>query len=172
MQENERESHAAETLDAPPKRKRHFTPLSMLCIAVALLVGVFAGFLFGSGFGRPASGNDQAADAADMVDITPSPDKYTWYVKNYVGRNASACGSQRVNGKIMDYYGSASISLVFITGDGSAVTPKNMQKYKVVSQSPAPNTEIKLTYKKGDDGKDLYVDTKSLEEIILYVEKR
>ena len=37
--------------------------------------------------------------------INASPDKYTWYIQDYVGRNAAGFGYTSLGGDRMDHYG-------------------------------------------------------------------
>ncbi|WP_242328334.1 hypothetical protein [Enterococcus avium] len=105
------------------------------------------------------------------INIKPSPDKYTHYIKNYVGRNAASCGSERLNGNMMDDYGKASIELVFISENGEQVTSENAKDYVVTNQYPEPNTEIKLTFDTDENGKEYenLVSESTINEIELTV---
>ncbi|GCF93340.1 hypothetical protein NRIC_12310 [Enterococcus florum] len=104
--------------------------------------------------------------------LKQSKDKNTAYVKNYVGRNASTAGTERLSGNIMDSYGEGNLTLVFISENGEAVTEENRKDYVITDQNPEPNTEIKYTFETTDSGEQTtLVDTQSLEEIELYVKK-
>lgn len=115
-------------------------------------------------------------ESGDSIAIKPSPDKYTWYVKNYVGKNCASFGYTSLGGDRMDHYGAGYIELVFITPDGSYIdieTDDDLKRYVVTSQSLSPNTELKYTFQKDSDGNeyDSLVSTQSYEEIVLCVKK-
>lgn len=109
------------------------------------------------------------------VSIKESPDKYTWYIKDYVGKNCALLGSKW--GKTLydsTGYGAGGMYLSIISTDGSYIDledEETLKKYYVTSQSVEPNTEIKLTFLKDSEGNeyDNLVDTQSIEEINLYV---
>lgn len=109
------------------------------------------------------------------VAINPSPDKYTFYLKDYVGKNCASLGRAWGN-TIFDStgYGAGRMNLSLISTDGTYIDLKDeetLKKYYVTSQSIEPNTEIKLTFLTDDDGNeyDNLVATQSIEEISLYV---
>lgn len=111
-----------------------------------------------------------------FVVIKESPDKYTWYIKNYVGRNCAAFGQSTSwdGGYRYEEYGYAEIKFVFIAEDNSFVDPEDkesLKNYVVTAQSIAPNTELKLVYKKDSDGEeyDSLIEKQNIEEIELYV---
>lgn len=115
-------------------------------------------------------------ESGDSIAIKPPPDKYTWYVKNYVGKNCASFGYTSLGGDRMDHYGAGYIELVFITPDGSYIdieTDDDLKQYVVTSQSLSPNTELKYTFQKDSDGNeyDSLVSTQSYEEIVLCVKK-
>ena len=104
------------------------------------------------------------------VAITPSPDKYTWYIKDYVGKNCATIGYTGISGNRYDYYGDTTIKLNLIADGGSFIDANDdeeLKKYYVTGQSIEPNTEMKLTINE-DEGWE-YVDYQSIEEIDLYV---
>lgn len=113
---------------------------------------------------------DESSTSGNLK-IKTSPDKYTHYVKNYVGRNAASCGSERLSGDMMDDYGKASLDMVFIAENGEQVTPENAKDYIVTKQYPEPNTEIKLTFDT-DENREEYenlVSESTINEIELTV---
>ncbi|PZL70145.1 hypothetical protein CI088_15970 [Enterococcus plantarum] len=116
-----------------------------------------------------SSSNDETSTS--KIKIKSSPDKYTHYVKSYVGRNAATCGSKRLSGEMMDSYGEESLPIIFVSETGELVNSENAKDYVVTSQNPEPNTEIKLTYAKDEDGKeyDSLVESSSITEIELTV---
>ena len=118
----------------------------------------------------------QESNNHEAVTIKASPDKYTWYVKDYVGRNLANIGYTSMGGDRRDRYGDGTIELVLITNDGSYIDiddEENMKNYVVTGQSVEPNTEIKYTYEKYSDGTECssLIDTQNIEEIELYVKK-
>ena len=112
----------------------------------------------------------------DLTAINPSPDKYTWYVADYVGRNLASCGYISLGGDLMDSYGEAYVELVIVADDGSYVDPSDealLKCYVVTGQSVAPNAEISLVFDKDSDGVeyDNLVETQNVEEIEVYVKR-
>ena len=108
--------------------------------------------------------------------VNPSPDKYTWYIQDYVGRNAAGFGYTSLGGDRLEQYGHGYMEFCFITPDGSYLDfsdEKALSKYVVIGQSPAPNTELKLTFETDSDGNeyDFLVDHQSIEVIDLLVQK-
>ena len=118
--------------------------------------------------------NSGIPDASgSSTEIKASPDKYTWYIKNYVGRNCASIGYFSWDNARLDRYGEGEIKLVFISEDGAFVEPYDtevMKKYIVTGQNVAPNTELKLVFRKDENGDEYNsIDTQSIEEIELYV---
>lgn len=118
--------------------------------------------------------DDTVDDTA--IAINPSPDKYTWYIKNYVGKNCASIGYTALSGKRMDEYGEGLLELVFVNPDGSYVDAENedvLKEYSVIKQNLAPNTVLKLIFDKDSDGNeyDNLVASQSFEEIVLCVKK-
>lgn len=119
--------------------------------------------------------NNTLKEPHTPVAIKSSPDKYTVYVKDYVGKNCALLGSKW--GKTLydsTGYGAGGMYLSIISTDGSYIDledEETLKKYYVTSQSVEPNTEIKLTFLKDSEGNeyDNLVDTQSIEEINLYV---
>ena len=108
------------------------------------------------------------------VAIKESPDKYTWYIKNYVGKNCASVGYTSLAGYRMDSYGDGYLKIIFVTSDGTYVdvsSEDDLKKYAVTSQSVAPNTELKLTYMKDSEGNeyDNLIESQNIEEIELSV---
>ena len=46
-----------------------------------------------------------APEETPAITIKESPDKYTWYIKNYVGKNCASIGYTSMGGDRMDSYG-------------------------------------------------------------------
>lgn len=112
----------------------------------------------------------------ELVPITPSPDKYTHYMRNYVGKNVASFGYTSLGGDRRDEYGQANIRLNLVADDGSYLDPENMdilKQYVVVSQDVAPNSLMKLTYRKNSRGEEYsnLIDSQTYESITLYVHK-
>ena len=108
------------------------------------------------------------------VAVNPSPDKYTWYVRDYVGSNVAAVGYTSLGGDRRDKYGAGNIELVLVTVDGTWVDPEDkslLQKYVVIGQSPAANTEFKYTYEKDSKGNEYsnLIDSQGFETIDLLI---
>ena len=113
---------------------------------------------------------------AEMIPIKPSPDKYTWYMRNYVGRNVASFGYTSLGGYRMDAYGKGYIKLNFIADDGAYIDPgdfEQLKQYVVTRQDVAPNTVIRLTFMKDSKGNEYsnLVQSQSYESITLYVHK-
>ena len=98
----------------------------------------------------------------DIVNYTPtaiqvSPDKYTMYVRNYVGKNVASFGYTSMGGDRMEEYGNAYVQLCFVTLDGTYIDIEDedlLKEYVVLGQNYSPNTEFKLTYKVDSNGKE------------------
>ena len=126
---------------------------------------------------KPVGSTEQTSDKG-MTKINAAPDKYTSYVKDYVGRNLAMCGYISMAGDLRDYYGKGNLKLVIIANDGSYIDLsgenkiENLKEYVVVNQGVAPNTEIKFEYSKDSNGNEYnFTDWQSREEIELYVER-
>lgn len=112
----------------------------------------------------------------EMVEINPSPDKYTQYIRDYSGRNAAECGYVSLGGDFRDAYGAATVKLVLIPEDGSYIDFSDsevIKEYKVTKQSVAPNTELNLEFTKDKNGEEYsnLVNNQNINEIELYVVK-
>lgn len=108
--------------------------------------------------------------------IKPSPDKYTWYVKDYRGMNAASVGYTALDELRHDRYGSGTVGIVYVSADGAYINPtdeESLKQYVVYDQNLKPNTEIKLEFLKQEDGTeyDNLVASESQEEIVLAVKK-
>ena len=116
----------------------------------------------------------ETADIPALTTINSSPDRYTAYIYDYVGRTLAQCGYVSMAGKLMQQYGSAYVHLAVYAEDGSYVDiqdAETLKNYVVTEQSIAPNTELKMVYSKDSDGNeyDNLIDTQNIEEIELYV---
>ena len=119
--------------------------------------------------GRVAEATAQVPTA-----VTPSPDKYTWYVADYVGRNLASVGYTSMGGDRMDAYGAGYIKLIPITVDGTYVDISDedvLKQYVVLGQSPAANTEIEYIFEKDSKGQEYFglINNQSLEQLDLIV---
>ncbi len=114
------------------------------------------------------------------MSILSSPDKYTFYIKDYVNMNLGNVGTYKdydwtYGPGYYDKYGNALVKLNIVADDGSFVDYTNIDSrkdYRVVSQSPEPNTELKLTFKKYSDGREQEtVESQTVDTITLNVTK-
>lgn len=141
-------------------------------IAVAM---VFLMVLGMTACGGGTASNSEAGDQA-KVTIKSSPDKYTFYVKNYVGMNLASIGYTSIGGDRNDTYGEGYIKLVLVSPDGEYINIEKdeaLKNYKVVAQNPKPNTEIKYIFDKDEDtGEDGYfVEWQNVSEVVLTLAK-
>lgn len=112
----------------------------------------------------------------EEVTIKTSTDKYTWYVKDYVGKNLASFGYTSLGGDRMDHYGEGYIELALINQSGKYIDIENedeLKKYYVAAQNLEPNTEIKYTFQKDEEGNDEngLISSQTVEEILLYVKE-
>ncbi len=113
---------------------------------------------------------------AEMIAIKASPDRHTWYMRNYVGRNVASFGYNSWGGDRMDEYGAGHIKLILIADDGAYLDPhdaEQLKQYVVTRQDIAPNTEIRLTFmtdSKGNEYANL-VRSQNYESITLYAHR-
>ena len=107
------------------------------------------------------------------MEIMPSPDKYTHYIRNYVGKNLASVGYESLGGDYLDEYGEGTLELVIASDDGSYVDYTDeeiLKQYVVIDQSIEPNSEMKYEYMKYSDGKEsTIVDNQTYSSITLYV---
>lgn len=106
------------------------------------------------------------------MEVKASPDKYTWYIKNYVGKKLASTGYTSMGGERMDSYGNGYIRLVLLTPNGEYIDiedENSMKEWKIVGQSLEPNTELKYTYLLDEEGEeyDNLLAHQSIEEIVL-----
>ncbi len=148
---------------------------------LALLLGIVMILTFAACSKNHSDGSAENQSSDDIVNdtavaINTSPDKYTWYIKNYVGKNCASIGYTAMSGKRMDRYGEGLVELVFVSPDGSYVDVESedvLKEYSVVKQNIAPNTVLKLVFDKDSEGNeyDSLVASQSYEEIVLCVKK-
>ena len=120
------------------------------------------------------SKEDNKEKTAPII-IKESPDKYTAYVKSYVGRNCASVGYESLGGDRNDYIGNGYIKLVMITENGEfvGIEDEELKEYVVVDQNLSPNTEVKFTYDKDSKGNeyDNIIEWQSVTEIVLKIRK-
>ena len=119
---------------------------------------------------------EESSSTHQNVSVKPSTDKYTQYVKNYVGQNAASFGYSSLGGDRRDSYGGGNIQLVFVTEDGEYfdyTDEEALKDYVVFAQNEAPNTEFKMGFKTDSDGEeyDNLTSWVGLDEIVLNVKK-
>ncbi len=122
------------------------------------------------------SGSVKGDKGTQAITIKESPDKYTWYIKNYIGKNCASLGDDTRSGERYDEYGESEIELVIITEDGSFVElsdENKLKSYVVTGQSVAPNTELKLVFEKDSKGIEYgsLIEFQNIEEMELYVRR-
>ena len=110
----------------------------------------------------------------DFVEINISPDKYTWYMKDYYGKNLASFGYTAMGGFRADHYGDGCMHFAFLTPNGEYVDIQDqddMSKWRVVGQSIAPNTEIKYVYGSEIDGSESenWVQYQTIDELVLAI---
>lgn len=112
----------------------------------------------------------------EQVAIKSSPDKYTWYIKNYVGKNIASVGYTSLGGSRIDSYGAGYLKLIFVNSNGSYIDINNeeeMKKYVVTAQNVKPNSEMKYIFQKDENGEeyDNLIENQTYEEIVLAVKE-
>lgn len=125
-------------------------------------------------------GCSQTGDYEDVYEDEPvtvqtSGDKHIAYAKNYKGQNLANVGYYSLGGELRDEYGNATIKLIVITEDGSYVdleSEDELKNYKVIDQNIEPNTEIKFTFEKDEDGEeyDNLIESSTIDEIAIKVQ--
>ena len=118
----------------------------------------------------------EESGTAELTQINASPDKYTWYIENYVGMNAANIGYTSISNTRYDSYGEGVIEVVYVADDGTYLDPEDeelLSQYVVYAQSLPANTELTLTFMTDSDGEeyDNLVLDQSYEEIVLAVHK-
>ena len=89
----------------------------------------------------------------------------TYFVKDYLGRNADTTCTYRLNGECMDDYGKSHVYIRFDSTSGEKVEKASISNYKVISQNINYGDELIVT--EGEYG----VSNPSITEIFLKVEK-
>ena len=119
---------------------------------------------------------DTSDVSMDLTTINPSPDKYTYYIYEYIGRNLMSCGYTSIGGDRLDTYGKAHLKLIFVTQDGTYIdifSDDALKDWVVVGQNMRPNTEIDIVYAKDSEGYEYnnLIEYQSIDEIELYVKR-
>ena len=114
--------------------------------------------------------------AFELIPIKPALDKYTCYIRNYVGKNVLSFGYTSLGGDRRDKYGATTVKFNFVAEDGAWLDPENedlLKQYVVTAQDVAPNSEMKLTYLKDSRGNEYsnLIDSQTYQSITLYVRK-
>ena len=153
--------------------------LLLLC-GVALLLTACGGKQSGGNQGQSKTLSEQEKNAStkerESITIKSSPDKYTWYIKDYVGKNVASVGYTSMGGNRMDSYGDGYLKLILVNEEGNYIDINNedeMKKYVVADQNIVPNTEMKYTFPKDEEGneEDTFPESQSYEEIVLLVKE-
>ena len=115
-------------------------------------------------------------EPVQLTEIKPSNDRYTQYVRDYVGRNLASCGYIAVSGRLTDSYGHSYVMFDILTDDGSYVDVEDensLAQYVVTGQNVQPNTEFFLTYARNENGQEeaYLVSSTSVDSITLNVTK-
>lgn len=158
--------------------KKRLSPARMLkmSLAVLMLVGVCLGVTACGTNGGDGQNGGQKGASSQKEEIKTSPDKYTWYVRDYQGMNLANAGYVSLGGGLLDSYGEENVKLVPVCVDGTYVDTSDedaLKEFSVVGQNVRPNTEIKLTFSKNEKGKeyDNLVSYSSIDDIVLLVKK-
>lgn len=157
-------------------RKTNRLAICALAVAVSCVLAGCANSSASSSNTEGSTDPSASQTAVETVQIKQSPDKYTWYVKNYIGMNTANVGYTAVDANRYDRYGAGTIRIVFVAENGTYIDPENedqLKEYVVIDQNLEPNTEIKYAFRCDSDGKeyDSLVLSKSHEEIVLAVKK-
>lgn len=151
---------------------RSLITLTTACVLALGTVGCSSQAGQGSAQGNIGTAQTEETKA---VTIKQSPDKYTWYMKNYVGMNAAAVGYESLGGEIRDRYGDGNILVVFVAEDGTYLDPQDEEirkEYAVVGQNLEPNTKIEYTFQLDENGEEYsLVKDQNYDEIVLSVAK-
>lgn len=102
-------------------------------------------------------------------------DRHTYYIREYIGRNAASFGEYSGENRI-DCYGAAELIIEFTSEDGSYIETSDinaLKEYVVVDQDIAANSELTIQYQKNSSGKeyDSLVQSQNPEVIYLTVRK-
>ena len=96
--------------------------LTFACIASALALDIDYASLTDSELDaliREATAERSSRQTTHVpVAVNPSPDRYTWYIQDYVGRNAAGFGYTSLGGDRLEKYGAGYLEFIFVTEDG------------------------------------------------------
>ena len=110
-------------------------------------------------------------EAHEFVEINLSPDKYTWYLKDYYGKNLASFGHTTMGGFRSDDYGDGYVRFSFLTPNGEFVDiqdENDLKNWRVIGQNIAPNTEIKYIFEREENGTESdWVTYQNVEEVVL-----
>lgn len=146
-------------------------------ISIAVIVIAMALVLTGCGTSNNSEQNNtQESSPAQTEEIKTSPDKHTWYVKDYRGMNLANTGYVSLGEDLRDSYGAANFKLVPVCVDGTYVDvsdPDALKEFSVIGQNIKPNTEITLVFSLDEEGEEYenLVSYSSIDEIVLLVKK-
>lgn len=115
----------------------------------------------------------ESGEGPALVEIKGSPDKYTCYIRNYVGKNLGSIGYESLGGDFRDAYGDGNIKIDLVSDDGSYIDPSDrdqLKRYVVTAQSIEPNTEMKYTFQTDSEGNEYsFTDSQTYDAITLHV---
>lgn len=111
-----------------------------------------------------------------LTEIQPSPDKYTYYIQDYVGKNVLSIGYESLGGDFRDEYGNGSIELKLVSDDGSYIDVSDddlLKQYVVTDQNVAPNSELTYVYSKDSSGNEYsnLIASQNYDSVTLKVKK-
>ena len=110
-------------------------------------------------------------EAHEFVEINLSPDKYTWYLKDYYWKNLASFGHTTMGGFRSDDYGDGYVRLSFLAPNGEFVDIRDendLKNWRVIGQNVAPNTEIKYIFEREENGTESdWVAYQNVEEVVL-----
>ncbi len=117
-------------------------------------------------------GNDDPL--IELTPALPSPDRYTYYIRNYVGKNLASAGYVSLGGYFLDAYGAGTLQLNIASEDGSYIDIADeslLQQYVVTGQNISPGSEMKYTYLKDSNGTEYenLLESQTYESITLNV---
>lgn len=110
----------------------------------------------------------------DGMDTPVVQDKYTWFIKNYVGKNLASIGYTSLGGDRMEEYGNGHLKIILVTDDGSYLDPYDedeLKMYTVTDQNLAPDTVLKYIFNVDSDGieSDYSIASQNYDQIELCV---
>ena len=118
---------------------------------------------------------DSHNDIISFTPIKPTSDINTYYIRDYIGRNAASFGDISGGGRV-DRYGDARVKFIYTSDDGRYIDPGDLsllREYIIVGQDISPNTELKLEYDNYKDGSTTFriLRNQSFDEINLNVRR-